>query len=529
MDQHLLEYWLSGGAGNTDPAAALGGAISTAQQTGLQNIAPGTTLSGNQVALLGAWFRGEASNAFVRKVTNTDPELRLRGPGLGASNTTASYAVLNFASGVHAGELRQEDGSGFKHNALYVSADFSALPADEDGAPFVVTTPDHELFNAVAAVSYPAGFVRYRCYYIKNTTGSSITGATASWYAQVSVSSGMAVGFDPAGVNGVAVTIANEFAVPAGVVFASSAAMPVLPTGSFIALWVRQTINAGFSASAAREVGGIGLTDSSVDKFFANFSMLFEFLILQEDLDDTLVLNDDIEDESIYPVEVLNLTDEISASKIMIEDLSDSVSFNDSVLDARFVMEALEEALVMNDVIASSGIFSVALVDEILLVIQLKSGGETYEGWTLNIETDASSRYLWQAFNSFAEFNKRYYGTSDAGLHELVGDDDDGEPVEAFFLTGEADHGESREKRVTRAYVGMRADGGMLLKVVNDDDEIHVYALVSTNNRLQVQRAKLGQGLESVYWQYGLQNADGADFEAESIKVLPIVLTRRFD
>jgi hypothetical protein len=41
------------------------------------------------------------------------------------------------------------------------------------------------------------------------------------------------------------------------------------------------------------------------------------------------------------------------------------------------------------------------------------------------------------------------------------------------------------------------------------------------------QRVDIGRGLRSNYWNFELMNREGADFEIDTIKFMPIVLERR--
>lgn len=112
------------------------------------------------------------------------------------------------------------------------------------------------LFDQVSGAESAAGDVNYRCIYLLNSNGT-LTLEGAEVFVQsdtTSATTDVAIGLDPAGVNGTATTIANEAAAPAGVTFTASLgagnALTIgdIPPGEHIAVWIRWTVNAGTSA-----------------------------------------------------------------------------------------------------------------------------------------------------------------------------------------------------------------------------------------------------------------------------------------
>jgi hypothetical protein len=122
------------------------------------------------------------------------------------------------------------------------------------------------IFADVDSAQALAGSVKYRCIYFKNTD-SDATGLYNPylWINQVmSGADAIAIGLDPVGKNGTAVTIANENAAPAGVSFtapttkAGGLALPTSPyvQNDYVAVWIRRTVPAS-CASAANDNGSI--------------------------------------------------------------------------------------------------------------------------------------------------------------------------------------------------------------------------------------------------------------------------------
>jgi hypothetical protein len=152
--------------------------------------------------------------------------------------------------------------------------------------------------------------------------------------------------------------------------------------------------------------------------------------------------------------------------------------------------------------------------------------------WVLNAETRAYSSYTNFPFNSFARLGDRYYGCSDTGIYLLEGNDDDGTPIDARVRLGMETYGTSALKGAEAMYLGYRADGNMVLKVIvtGDDGALqeHWYALEARPaQEITYGRAKIGRGLRSAYWGFEIANVNGADFELDGLKWLPLVKERR--
>ena len=148
--------------------------------------------------------------------------------------------------------------------------------------------------------------------------------------------------------------------------------------------------------------------------------------------------------------------------------------------------------------------------------------------FSMNIGRQALTTYENYAFNSFAKYNGKFLGASDAGVFILTGADDDGTAINAVFRTGMTDFDTSYQKRASRLYLGYRADGDVTTRVITDETDVHGYLLHATSNAgLHGAHVPVGKGIKARYWQFELQNVAGSDFELDSLEVKPIVLRRR--
>lgn len=152
---------------------------------------------------------------------------------------------------------------------------------------------------------------------------------------------------------------------------------------------------------------------------------------------------------------------------------------------------------------------------------------EAYPGWAVNLDTGAPSRYMGLPATSMFQHAGKTYVTNAAGVYELTGGSDAGQPIRASVTLPRSDFSDGHEKRVPWVYVGARTAGPLVLKVITDSPSVRYYAVTSGGASMQGYRVQIGKGLKSRYWQFRLENKAGADFDLDSIEILPTVLRQR--
>lgn len=148
---------------------------------------------------------------------------------------------------------------------------------------------------------------------------------------------------------------------------------------------------------------------------------------------------------------------------------------------------------------------------------------DEFPGWAVNMETNAATRYLGLAANSITQFMGRTFVANAAGVYEIGADTDAGQPINASIQFPTTDYGESREKRMEVAYIGLKTQGRMRLKVTVNDKKPYYYAILPTSKTPKGARIPIGKGLHGRYWTSRLDNVSGADFELESIEFVPYI------
>ena len=157
--------------------------------------------------------------------------------------------------------------------------------------------------------------------------------------------------------------------------------------------------------------------------------------------------------------------------------------------------------------------------------------GEAYIGVVANTETSSITEYDGFTFNAFAYDGKRFLASDGSGIVELTGDDDDGSNIQAYITTKLLSFKSGTQKRIDRAYLGLRNGAPMVLKVIardeNDVKKEYWYELEETSTALRDVRIKIGKGIKAHYLQFTLSNNQGGDFELDSLEFKPIILRRR--
>jgi hypothetical protein len=170
---------------------------------------------------------------------------------------------------------------------------------------------------------------------------------------------------------------------------------------------------------------------------------------------------------------------------------------------------------------------SSAISTIIVTVSDQTESADSWASWVVNYETDAHWRYENFEYNSFATFNGKTFGCKDDGVYELTGASDAGTAIDAKITTPVSDFDNSFKKRMLKAYLGVKSDGDMVLKVLAEGGNVYYYGVDNTRSSVGGARVNIGRGLTSRYWQFELMNSDGADFELDAIEFFPVITSRR--
>jgi len=204
----------------------------------------------------------------------------------------------------------------------------------------------------------------------------------------------------------------------------------------------------------------------------------------------------------------------------------DSASITQQLTASKFGQIVLSESAAVLGVLAAGQKVSINLSDIITAAVIIKAGDEEMVGWIINPNLSASTALDNYDFTGFGQHKGKHYGIRPDGLYVLEGDTDNGVQIDSFVSLGNRNFNTAKQKRVPHAYIGAATDGRMVLKVIVNGQE-YLYAVKNPSTDMAEQRVDIGRGLRSNYWNFELMNREGADFEIDTIKFMPIVLERR--
>jgi hypothetical protein len=145
---------------------------------------------------------------------------------------------------------------------------------------------------------------------------------------------------------------------------------------------------------------------------------------------------------------------------------------------------------------------------------------EVFEGWAINLSTNAISRYTGYNFNSFGG----NLGANSQGIFELTGTTDNGLPINSYVETGKLDFGSSYMKRATDFYMGV--DGGVTHLTATTEGSSAKYRLAQTTQLANV-KADMARGAKGRYWTFKLENVEGSVAKVHDMEVVVKQLSRR--
>lgn len=223
-------------------------------------------------------------------------------------------------------------------------------------------------------------------------------------------------------------------------------------------------------------------------------------------------------------VENITVSEAVSNLARHVGALSESVTAAET-LSPHFLLSATaNDEAVLDDAFDIKMIFQPQVLEQIKISALLiePNGGVTT--WAVNTRTGAVTEYANYEFNSFAQNNRYYIGASSTGLYQLDGDDDAGEPIIAQLRSGYAQFGGSRYTSFKAAYLGLRGDGSVFLKLDTGDGKTYTYKSVVQDQ--QSTKVRFGKGLRARYFAFELIS-EGQDFDLDTIEFLPVVAQRR--
>lgn len=239
MAIEVNDVWFvhSGGAANIDPLADFGGAISTAASKRIlsQQFSALYNISGVTIEDAFGNPQGAGSLSYVHN------------GGTGRTLSWRPYGGLSYY-----GDVVDTSGTyliGSSSGYLEVTVVTGSLPVSDQIDTLNINNKPENIFPDVPPNESLVGKVEYRCVYVLNTNGTLPANTVKLWIAsQTAAGDDIAIGLDPAGLNGTAVTIVDGNTAPLGVTFTQPSssgaglALGNIPVGQHYPIWIRQTV-----------------------------------------------------------------------------------------------------------------------------------------------------------------------------------------------------------------------------------------------------------------------------------------------
>lgn len=150
------------------------------------------------------------------------------------------------------------------------------------------------------------------------------------------------------------------------------------------------------------------------------------------------------------------------------------------------------------------------------------------EGWAVNCITGGHAAFTNYKFNGMFKIGGKFFATSESGLFEITGQEDNGNEIESYVATPLTDFGTMKLKSVPDVYIHMRSDGESQFRLVTDEDTDRSAYVLSYDERGGVHRRRkqLHKGIKGTNWQVEIKNKNNSRLEVAQIDMPIAVLAR---
>ncbi|MFD1259445.1 hypothetical protein [Entomomonas asaccharolytica] len=213
--------------------------------------------------------------------------------------------------------------------------------------------------------------------------------------------------------------------------------------------------------------------------------------------------------------EYIVINTEQTTDSITVLLFTETIEIQDSIEVALVFTIDGNESIYINEQIDFATTLQLLFEEKIKLISQVSPQDTKNYQYAVNVANFALSLYDNFDFTSFANCNGVTYGIKSDGLYRLTGITDNGQLINAELDIGAKDWGMPNIKRVSSAYLGIRSDGDVYLKVVVDDKHTNVYRFEDTQSQ---RRTFMAKGVAGRYWRMNLVLEDITYAEIDSLE-----------
>ncbi len=212
---------------------------------------------------------------------------------------------------------------------------------------------------------------------------------------------------------------------------------------------------------------------------------------------------------------LLSVVDVGSAIGAFAKSIAESLGLASAASFLKKCGVSLPEAMALADTVSSAGLLYNVIRETLALNVLLDLDGELWECFALNTPRFHASMYSGYNFNSFCVFNGRAFGANDAGIFELTGSTDAGNPIHTGVILKGTDFGTPNQKRMRRGYFGVSGSSPVLI-LETESGQRQVYSIDTKGKTVA------SHELKSKSWTLSI-----ADFDAlDSVKLIPVILSK---
>lgn len=227
----------------------------------------------------------------------------------------------------------------------------------------------------------------------------------------------------------------------------------------------------------------------------------------------------------------LTLADDLTDLLQATVEATEALALSDALTNVLAIFTTLSDGLALTDTLTPQALFNVVLNDALLCGMEITLDGVDHVAWVLNPQNKAFTRYTNWPFNSFVALGQNAYGLSDAGIYALEGSDDAGTDIALRLSSGLMDFGSPEQSNLRHAYMGIVADGDVVLKVISTEvgqrteDYYRLRSMAGDATFETVQ--SFSNAVQARFWRFEVENVNGADLELDSIDWRVVKLRRK--
>lgn len=236
-------------------------------------------------------------------------------------------------------------------------------------------------------------------------------------------------------------------------------------------------------------------------------------------------------------IESLGIHDDFAIQSRMNLLLQETIGLHDNLATQSKVLLVFSENLGLNDSLNLNATLNVKLQEMLgasdYLDVTTESGGvivnDPRDTYSMNFKNTAFARYSNDFyFTSAIKYKNNYYMANNQGLFRNKGEYDGKSGIKTALIR----FGGDVQSRIDYAFLAVKNNGPLSIKLIGSDGLEKVYTLTGTSETLKDKRVKFGKGTgtggarKCSYFQFEI-TADGSQFELDNLAVYKLALSRK--